>query len=151
MKRYYISPLQLIGYEGMWAGLFAIFSLLPMSSNIVCYSTSMCATGFLEDPVSAWNELSQSVTLLVLTGLGVLFGSLADYYSLCVAKNVSSPARCIIDLFKALFVWVYSLFFRDEQMDWIQVGGFALLIFGNLVLNEIMDLPGKRLMKRTLF
>jgi len=41
-----------------------------------------------------------------------------------------------------LFVWLTSLGLGWERFRWLQVLGFALLVYGTFLYNEIVSMPG---------
>lgn len=58
----------------------------------------------------------------------------------------SAAARCTIEQLRNLLVWIYFMIFKVqgkylEHFSWLQLSGFAILLFGILIFNEILTLP----------
>lgn len=51
---------------------------------------------------------------------------------LAVTKMISATARSTIDSCRTLGIWLVSLALGWEQFKWLQVVGFALLVYGTL-------------------
>ena len=73
-----------------------------------------------------------------------------EYSGIIVTKKVSSTFRVIIEISKVLFVWIFEIIYYDVRMKYYQTSGFwlvfglklfgyAIIIFGNLLLNEIIE------------
>lgn len=52
---YYLDPLKVVGFEGVW-GLLIWAILLPIFNNIPCDVNGLCNNGVLEDTLVAFKE-----------------------------------------------------------------------------------------------
>src|ERR1700736_5968275 len=64
-----------------------------------------------------------------------------NFFGLSVTRNVSATARSTIDTCRTLFIWIVSLFLGWETFKWLQVAGFALLVYGTFLFNGIVQPP----------
>lgn len=64
-----------------------------------------------------------------------------NFFGLSVTRTVSATARSTIDSCRTLFIWVVSLGLGWETFKWLQVVGFALLVYGTMLFNEIVRPP----------
>jgi hypothetical protein len=62
-----------------------------------------------------------------------------------VTRTVSATSRSTIDTCRTLFIWVVSLSLGWESFKWLQVAGFALLVYFTFVFNGIVQPPLKSL------
>lgn len=54
---------------------------------------------------------------------------------------MSATARSTIDTCRTLFIWVVSLGLGWETFKWLQVLGFALLVYFTFLFNGIVEPP----------
>lgn len=71
-----------------------------------------------------------------------------NFFGLSVTRTVSATSRSTIDTCRTLFIWVVSLGLGWETFKWLQVVGFALLVYGTMVFNEIVRPPTLRFLQR---
>jgi hypothetical protein len=69
---------------------------------------------------------------------------------LSVTRQISATARSTIDTCRTLFIWLVSLGLGWESFKWLQVAGFALLVWGTMLFNEIINPPTIVWLKRNL-
>lgn len=58
-----------------------------------------------------------------------------------MTRNVSATARSTIDTCRTLFIWIVSLGLGWESFKWLQVLGFALLVYFTFLFNGIVQPP----------
>jgi hypothetical protein len=69
-----------------------------------------------------------------------------QYTGISFSKYASATARSVVDTIRTMVVWVFFLmpFIKKEDREkfiWPQLVGFIMLVFGNLVFNEIISIP----------
>lgn len=74
-----------------------------------------------------------------------VFFSGFNFFGLSVTRSVSATSRSTIDTCRTLFIWIVSLGLRWETFKWLQVVGFALLVYFTFVFNGIVQPPFKAL------
>lgn len=67
-----------------------------------------------------------------------------NFFGLSVTRTVSATSRSTIDTCRTLFIWIASLFLGWETFKYLQVLGFALLVYGTFLFNGIVRPPLKR-------
>jgi preprotein translocase subunit SecF len=60
-----------------------------------------------------------------------------------VTRSVSATARSTIDTCRTLFIWMVSLGLGWESFKWLQVVGFALLVYSTFLFNGVIQPPLK--------
>lgn len=64
-----------------------------------------------------------------------------NFFGLSVTRTVSATARSTIDTCRTLFIWIVSLALGWETFKWLQIIGFALLVYGTFLFNDIVRPP----------
>ena len=63
-----------------------------------------------------------------------------NFFGISVTRSVSATSRSTIDTCRTLFIWIVSLALGWESFKWLQLLGFALLVYGTFVFNKIITL-----------
>jgi hypothetical protein len=66
-----------------------------------------------------------------------------NFFGLSVTHTVSATSRSTIDTCRTLFIWLASLALGWESFKWLQVAGFAMLVYGTFLFNDIVRPPMK--------
>ncbi|TDZ66176.1 Solute carrier family 35 member F6 [Colletotrichum sidae] len=64
-----------------------------------------------------------------------------NFFGLSVTRSVSATSRSTIDTCRTLFIWIVSLGLHWETFKWLQVVGFALLVYFTFLFNGIVQPP----------
>ena len=145
LGKYYLNPLKVVGWEGIWGVSFYVV-LLFIFQFIKCKPTEeMCQYGRFEDSISAFQEMVSNPWILVLS-IGTCF-TIASFnaFGIAVTKYASAANRAVLDSSRTVLIWIFFLVVPVQ--DWrekflvLQLVGFIFLIFGTLLFNEIIELP----------
>lgn len=68
-----------------------------------------------------------------------------NFFGLSVTRSVSATSRSTIDTCRTLFIWVVSLGLGWESFKWLQILGFAILVYATFLFNGIVQPPLKSL------
>jgi preprotein translocase subunit SecF len=60
---------------------------------------------------------------------------------LSVTRSVSATSRSTIDTCRTLFIWIVSLGLGWESFKFLQIVGFAMLVYSTFVFNGIIKPP----------
>ena len=143
LHQYYIHPLRLIGWEGIWGLLLTGALLIPLN-YLPCELDQFhfCQSKTWEQTADYFRILVEYPVVMVAVIVQVICVAFYNYFGVTVTKNVSSLARAIIDVTRTIFVWAFGLFVMQwEVYNNLQLIGFIILILGNLVYNEILKIP----------
>lgn len=58
-----------------------------------------------------------------------------------ITKFASAAQRSTVDTSRTLIIWIVFLIMGTEKFIWGELVGFALLVAGTLVYNEIIEVP----------
>ena len=134
-----MDPLYVVGLEGMWGCLiFAI--LLPIFQNIEC-TGELCHNGRLEDSLMAIDDFKNHPILLAQSLCNILSIAGFNTTGVMITKYASAAQRSTIDTCRTMIIWTVFLLLGKEKFLAGQLVGFAILLFGTLVYNEIIEVP----------
>jgi UPF0716 family protein affecting phage T7 exclusion len=135
-----IHPLQAVGIEGLTGfGYFLI--ILPIFNMIPCSNPDLCSDGYIENSVTAFEQIGASWQLSLLFVGFMLSISLFNFTGVTTTKKAGALARSTIDTSRTVLIWIFSIFVGWEIFLWLQLIGFFFLVLGTLVYNEILKIP----------
>jgi len=79
--------------------------------------------------------------LIVMSLISICDISLFNYFGISITKYASAAQRITVDLFRILFVWIFSVVLGLEKFKIKLIPGFILLSLGFLIYNEILVIP----------
>ncbi|XP_063675562.1 solute carrier family 35 member F6-like [Bolinopsis microptera] len=145
IKKHNVQPIQVVGMEGCFGVLFMTLLVLP-----VCYFIPGNGPhGSYENSLDAISQMWNNPAILGF-GLAYLFSiAFYNYFGLSVTKSLTAVHRTLIDACRTMLVWVIDLIIHycilssygeafDMTYGFVQIGGFALLMLGTLLYNEII-------------
>ena len=154
LEKYALEPLKVVGWEGLFGFSVTVLGMIVM--YVAVGRTEAGKFGYF-DLVEAWREVSQYKpigvsSILIMISIGhvatfLLFRFAANdcsgfnFFGLSVTRSVSATARSTIDTCRTLFIWIVSLFLGWETFKWLQVLGFALLVYGTFLFNGLVRPP----------
>ena len=142
-----VPPLLAVGLEGMF-GMGVLSCVLVGMYYLPGVSGLSETRGHLEDSLDALLQLGSGNGIL----LGFMLASLAsiaffNFFGISVTKAMSAAHRMVLDSLRTMVVWGFSLCVyavdpsKGQKFSWLQLVGFAILLSGTLVYNEILPLP----------
>ncbi|KAI3637780.1 hypothetical protein MIR68_004429 [Amoeboaphelidium protococcarum] len=134
LLKYSAPPIKLIGLEGTF-GLITLLFLMPLF-----HFTFGKDTGGYFDLITGYEQLVSDPKIWG-TSIGCAV-SVASFncFGLNVTRFISATSRTTIDTCRTLFIWLVSLALAWEDFIWLQVVGFALMIYGTFVFNSVIPL-----------
>jgi len=90
----------------------------------------MAANDFMNHPILVAQSLCNIFTIAGFNATGVM-----------ITKYASAAQRSTIDTCRTLVIWAVFLCLGKEKFLAGQLMGFAILLFGTLVYNEIIEVP----------
>ncbi|GAB7358185.1 hypothetical protein MBLNU230_g0339t1 [Neophaeotheca triangularis] len=138
MEKYSMDPIQVVGWEGVFGFLVTLLGIGILHG--VKGSTDSGRGGIFdarEGFSQVFHNRAIAVTsLLIMVSIGGF-----NFFGLSVTRSISATSRSTIDTCRTLFIWIVSLGLGWETFKWLQVVGFALLVWGTAVFNEIVNPP----------
>lgn len=145
LEKYALQPLKVVAWEGTFGLLVTLILQVILhftvgTSDSGKYGYFDAAEGYRE----VFNNRMIAVTsLLIMISIGGF-----NFFGLSVTRSISATSRSIIDTCRTLFIWIISLGLGWESFKWLQVVGFALLVYGTFTFNDLVRPPIKALIPK---
>ncbi|EWC44060.1 hypothetical protein DRE_01412 [Drechslerella stenobrocha 248] len=137
LENYAMEPLQVVGWEGIFG-----FSVTTVGMVVLHFSIGVTEAGRngYFDAAEGLREMGVGnvlfSSLLIMVSIGAF-----NFFGISVTRSVSATSRSTIDTCRTLFIWVVSLALGWERFLPLQLLGFALLVYGTFLFNEIVQPP----------
>ena len=138
MSHYAISPLSLVGYEGI-SGLIVILSAQTIAHFV--YGSTHDGHESVFDMQIGWHQITQNPRIYTASLFMMVATGGYNYLALTVTRTLSATHRTSIDAFRTLLIWIVGLGLGWESFKWLQLVGFSGLVLGNLLFNEVARPP----------
>ncbi|KAG5460812.1 MAG: hypothetical protein BJ554DRAFT_7095 [Olpidium bornovanus] len=125
MERYNVAPLLAVGLEGVF-GFVSVLAAMPLLH--LAFGRSHPG-GFFDVPTGYHQIVDNPAVWIpgILIALSIAF---FNWFGLSVTRSVSATARSTLDTCRTIIIWVISMSLGWESFRWMQVLGFAVLIYG---------------------
>jgi len=138
MTRYSVEPLRAVGLEGTF-GLAT--TLLIMGIAFIFIGSKSSGQGGYFDAPDGWHQIVSNPAVWQSSIAICISIALFNFFGLAVTKSVSATARSTIDCCRTLGIWAVSLYLGWQDFQLLQVVGFAVLVYGTFVFNDLMRFP----------
>ena len=145
LEQYALEPLKVVGWEGIFGSIVTIIGMIIL--HLVVGRTEQGRNGYL-DAEEGWREMTHNRAIAVSSILIMISIGGYNFFGLSVTRSVSATARSTIDTCRTLFIWIVSLGLGWETFKWLQILGFALLVYGTFLFNDIVRPPMKSCTKK---
>ena len=159
VRSYTVDSFQMVGFEGMWGSIVYIVVLIifqfikcndfntNLKKNICAYKKDS-GNIYLEDTIFALKQMIEKKILILLFMLYITSIGIFNISGINLMEYSSSAARAVLDNLRTILIWFYFLLipqssnYKDleENFKYLQLLGFILIIIGNLIYNEILDI-----------
>lgn len=127
-----------VGLEGVFGlattsvGMPILFFLFGRTlANGSAHGSAHGNKGYFDIP-NGFNETFSNPTIYI-TSIFIAFSiAFFNFAGLAVTKNISATARSLLDCCRTVGIWIVSLSLGWEQLEYLQIVGFALLVYGTL-------------------
>ncbi|KAI1755359.1 hypothetical protein F4782DRAFT_488271 [Xylaria castorea] len=138
LERSSIEPLEVVGWEGLFGLAVTLTGML-----VLHFAIGRTDAGRLGpfDVVEGFRQMVENKVVLVSSFLIMISIGGFNFFGLSVTRTVSATSRSTIDTCRTLFIWVVSLGLGWETFKWLQVGGFALLVYFTFLFNGLVQPP----------
>lgn len=145
LEKYSIQPLRMVAWEGTFGLLITLIGQVILHFTI---GTSKAGKYGFFDAEEGYREMLENRTIAVTSVLIMFSIGGFNFFGLSVTRSLSSTSRSLIDTCRTLFIWIVSLGLGWESFKWLQVVGFALLVYGTFVFQEQVRPPLKALIPK---
>ena len=140
LEQYALEPLKMVGWEGLFGFLVTLIGMIVL--HLAIGQTEKGRYGYF-DTKEGWREITHYRAIAVSSLLIMVSIGCFNFFGLSVTRTVSATARSTIDTCRTLFIWIVSLGLGWETFKWLQIVGFALLVYGTFLFNDIIRPPIK--------
>lgn len=139
MEKYAMEPIKVVGWEGVFGFLVTAVGMIVLHLTI--------GTGYFNakeglHQMTHYRGIAVSSVLIMISIGGF------NFFGLSVTRTVSATSRSTIDTCRTLFIWIFSLGLGWETFKWLQVVGFAALVYGTFLFNDLIRPPLKACVER---
>ena len=138
LEQYVLEPLKVVGWEGVFGFIVTIMGMIIL--HLAVGRTDKGRNGYF-DAEEGWREITHYRAIAVSSVLIMISIGGFNFFGLSVTRTVSATARSTIDTCRTLFIWIVSLGLGWETFKWLQIVGFALLVYGTFLFNDIVSPP----------
>ncbi len=138
LEKYALEPLKVVGWEGIFGFLVTVIGMIIL--HLAVGRTEQGRYGYF-DVIEGWREVSHYKAVAISSVLIMISIGGFNFFGLSVTRTVSATARSTIDTCRTLFIWIVSLGLGWETFKWLQILGFALLVYGTFLFNDIVQPP----------
>lgn len=138
LEKYSLEPLKVVGWEGVFG--FIVTTISMFSLHIFIGSTPSGQGGYF-DATEGWRQVTEypmvaKTSIWIMVSIGCF-----NFFGISVTRSISATARSVIDTCRTLFIWMVSLGLGWESFKGLQVLGFALLVYGTFLFNDLIKEP----------
>lgn len=136
-----VSPLEAVGWEGLFGFLIMVFLLVPFYFINVGNLIFKNPEGRLEDAIDGLYQIKNNWK--VATGfLGTVVSiSFFNFAGISVTKEISATTRTVLDSIRTFIIWLFGLAVGWQGFSWLQLLGFFILIIGMFLYNNVLIMP----------
>ncbi|KAM0449276.1 hypothetical protein ACHAPV_010308 [Trichoderma viride] len=138
LERSPIDPLRVVGWEGIFGFVATVVVMLVL--HLAIGRTEAGRYGYF-DAAEGLRQMYNDRALLISSVIIMISIGGFNFFGLSVTRTVSATSRSTIDTCRTLFIWVVSLGLRWESFKWLQIVGFALLVYATFLFNGIVQPP----------
>ncbi|KAG6299737.1 hypothetical protein E4U09_007819 [Claviceps aff. purpurea] len=136
-----VEPIKVVGWEGLFGLLVTVLVMIVM--HVLVGRTEAGRYGPF-DLVEGFRQMLQK-KILISSFLTMISIGGFNFFGLSVTRSVSATSRSTIDTCRTLFIWIVSLGLGWETFKYLQIVGFAMLVYSTFVFNGIVHPPLKSL------
>ncbi|KAF2183240.1 MFS general substrate transporter [Zopfia rhizophila CBS 207.26] len=145
MEKYSMEPIKVVGWEGVFGFLVTVIAMVILHISVGV--TKAGRYGYFDAKEGLW-EITHYRSIAVSSVLIMISIGGFNFFGLSVTRTVSATSRSTIDTCRTLFIWIVSLGLGWETFKWLQVVGFALLVYGTFLFNDLVRPPLRRCIER---
>ncbi|KAK6455294.1 putative UDP-galactose transporter [Scheffersomyces xylosifermentans] len=139
LEKHPIVPLQIVYTEGFYG--FSILFVVVVFLYFVVGAVTPKAQ-FKDSPFNIVEAVSQVTgnREVLLSSVCIMISIAAfNYCGITITHQVSATARSTIDTCRTLLVWIVAILMGWESFHLLQCIGFAVLVFGTLCFNGVLE------------
>ncbi|KKP01819.1 hypothetical protein THAR02_06075 [Trichoderma harzianum] len=133
-----IEPIKVVGWEGLFGFVTTVAVMIVL--HLAIGRTEAGRYGYF-DAAEGLRQMWDEKALLVSSVIIMISIGGFNFFGLSVTRTVSATSRSTIDTCRTLFIWVVSLGLGWESFKWLQIAGFAMLVYSTFLFNGLVQPP----------
>ncbi|KXN70259.1 hypothetical protein CONCODRAFT_78933 [Conidiobolus coronatus NRRL 28638] len=138
MSMFEVDPLDLVWMEG---GFGLVTTTIFMLTTHLLMGASRPGS-FYDMKIGFFQVINNSNLIIIVIIFSLALG-LFNIFGLIVTQSISATSRSTIDVTRTVTVWMVAMGLGWETFQWLQVGGFILIILGSCLFNKLIDFNPK--------
>nr|CAH0098970.1 unnamed protein product [Daphnia galeata] len=139
VTKHNVPALQAVGWEGIFGFVTLSLLLIPMYFLRVGPPFSSNPRMVLEDALDGFIQMRNNPMIILAMSGTVISIAFFNFAGVSVTKELSATTRMVLDSVRTLVIWSVSLSLQWQQFYWPQIIGFALLVIGMGLYNNIIN------------
>ncbi|EFX81958.1 solute carrier family 35 member F6-like [Daphnia pulex] len=139
VTKHNVPALQAVGWEGIFGFVTLSLLLIPMYFLRVGPPFSSNPRMVLEDALDGFIQMRNNPMIILAMSGTVISIAFFNFAGVSVTKELSATTRMVLDSVRTLVIWSVSLSLQWQQFYWPQIIGFALLVMGMGLYNNIIN------------
>ena len=156
LKEYEISPLEMVGWEGVYGTIMSLLLVIilcfipcPYSGNKCVYDSQ--SQPFIELPSVYLSQIFSSLLLLFLVVAGLVSNAFYNFYGVTITQTMDGLTRSLLNVCRTALIWIIGIMislnvsndspYRIESLKWsvnsVKFIGFFCIISGTLIYNRV--------------
>ena len=145
LEHYALEPLKVVSWEGVFGFVVTVIAQIILHFTV---GTSKNGKDGYFDAAEGYREVLSNRAIAVSSVLIMISIGGFNFFGLSVTRTISATSRSIIDTCRTLFIWIVSLGLGWESFKFLQVVGFAMLVYGTFMFNGLVRPPIKACLPR---
>jgi len=173
LKRRSFEPLNVVFMEGFWGVVIMTLVALPIlffpqvstiasppyyfANGSAKYEADPILDGFSENVIDALAQMGNQ-SIFVIENVILLFSiAFFNFFGLSLVTYLTTVHRTLIDACRTIFVWLFQILLFWVGIEsageiltiysLVQLLGFAFLVAGTIIYNEVVKIPGSNYAK----
>merc|ERR1712150_398766 len=142
ISKYNVPALKAVGWEGTFGFLTLATLLIPFYFVPVgTFFGDSNPRHVLEDVYDGLYQLAHNQELAGAFSLTVISIAFFNFAGISVTKEMSATTRMVLDSVRTLVIWGVSLGVGWQHFQFLQLVGFAILVVGMCIYNDLVIVP----------
>lgn len=115
LKEYQVSPLEMVGWEGVYGTVFSFVLVLVLCFIPCPYTGSKCVYSFkgeayMELPSVYLRQILTSLPLFLLVLSGLVSNAFYNFYGVTITQTMDSLTRSLLNVCRTGLIWLAGIF-----------------------------------------
>ena len=143
-RKYNVSPLQSVGWEGIWG--FSILTVLLFPMFFIPWHLPAGQDFWqdrprFEDSIDGLKQIFSSNFLLISALLFIVNTALFNFSRLTVTKTMNATTSLVLDSVRTIFIWAFSLIVGWQKFEPLQPIGYLIVFIGICIYYNLIFVP----------